>query len=74
MPQQGNNNLGGLPPGVQLTGEMVTVQTADGHNIEVDSALAAMLKSVELTIQVKRADGTIEEPVTMRTEFVPESP
>ena len=64
-----NNNLGALPEDIKLTGQMVTLNVDGGRTIELDSGIAARLKSIEIIHQVTRADGTVEDPVSMKTEF-----
>jgi hypothetical protein len=63
----------GTIPGAHPFGSAPTVTIpVNGGTIEVDAALAALIKSAEITIEVTRADGTKEEPVVLRTEFSPQ--
>lgn len=57
--------------GIELSGETTKIDLPDGASIEVDSAVAAMVKSVSLDMTVTRADGTVEILPTLKTEYAP---
>ena len=66
-----NNELGAVPGASPFATPVVSTVTveAGAGTIEVDSACIGMIRRIEIEAVVTRADGTVEEPIVLVTDY-----